>query len=111
MQFYNAGLSEPLAAALSDYVMKHKLDGIDVDIEQPTQMGVPFTQFVNALAAKLRPQGKMITAAGGAVYPGVDADEALKQFDIVNVMIYGSYDKAVSAMTYYNKTRRFPRRS
>jgi chitinase len=106
MQFYNAGLSEPLANALTAYVMKHKLDGIDVDIEQPTMMGVPYTIFVNALAARLRPQDKLVTAAVAQYIQAAMQDEALKQFDIVNVMIYGSYDKAVTAMNYYVKNKK-----
>jgi chitinase len=108
MQFYNSGLSEPLADALTSYVMKHKLDGIDVDIEQPTMMGVPFTTFVNALGSRLRPQGKLMTTAVARYIQAAMQDEALKQFDIVNVMIYGSYDKAVAAMIYYNKDKKVP---
>jgi chitinase len=108
MQFYNAGLSEPLAASLTTYIQKHNLDGVDVDIEQPTMMGVPFTTLVNALVAKLRPQGKLITTAVARYIQASMQDEALKQFDIVNVMIYGSYDKAVAAMTYYNKDKKVP---
>lgn len=108
MQFYNAGLSEPLADAMAAYVMKHMLDGVDVDIEQPSMMGVPYTTMVNAIVKRLRPQGKLVTTAVARYIQGSMQDEALKQFDIVNVMIYGSYDKAIAAMTYYNKDKKVP---
>ncbi|HZY63524.1 MAG TPA: glycosyl hydrolase family 18 protein [Edaphobacter sp.] len=63
MQFYNAGLSIQIADAVNAYVKKHNLDGVDVDIEQPKQMGVPFTEFVEALVGRLHPEGKLVTAA------------------------------------------------
>ncbi len=109
MSFYNAGLSEPLAAAIDAYCRKHNLDGVDVDIEQPTQMGVPFTQLVNALVSRLRPEGKLVTTAVAQYIQPAMQDDALKQFDIVNVMIYGSYQKAVTAMAYYNNEKHVPK--
>jgi len=36
---------------------------VDVDIEDPNNMGNPYATFVNALVTKLRPQGKIISAA------------------------------------------------
>ncbi len=109
MAFYNAGLSEPLAAAIDTYCKKYNLDGVDVDIEQPTQMGVPFTQFVNALVKRLRPEGKQVTTAVAQYIQSAMQDEALKQFDIVNVMIYGSYQKSVAAMAYYANEKHVPK--
>jgi len=109
MQFYNAGLSEPLADALDAYMKKHNLDGVDVDIEQPTQMGVPFTELVNALAKRIRPEGKLLTTAVAQYIQPAMQDDALKQFDIVNVMIYGNYQKAVTAMAYYANEKHVPK--
>src|SRR5882724_11802636 len=63
LQFYNAGLSTQLVNSLANYITAHNLDGVDVDIEDPNNMGSPLTTFVNALVAKFRPQGKLITAA------------------------------------------------
>jgi len=109
MSFYNSGLSEPLAAAIDAYCKKHNLDGVDVDIEQPTQMGVPFTQLVIALVSRLRPEGKLVTTAVAQYIQSAMQDDALKQFDIINVMIYGNYQKAVTAMAYYANEKHVPK--
>jgi len=109
MQFYNAGLSAEIAEVIDAYLKKHNLDGVDVDIEQPKQMGVPFTTFVNTLVARLRPQGKLITAAVAQYIQAGVQDEVLPQFDIVNVMIYGSYERAVNDMAYWANTKRVPK--
>ena len=93
MQFYNAGLSDQIADAVDSYVKKNNLDGVDVDIESPDQMGVPYTQFVNALVSRLRPEGKLVTAAVAQYIQAGVQDQVLQQFDIINVMIYGGYDE------------------
>lgn len=109
MQFYNAGLSTQIADAVDTYVKKYNLDGVDVDIEQPTQMGVPYAQFVNALVARLRPEGKLVTAAVAQyIQAGVQA-EVLNQFDIVNVMIYGSYERSVADMAWWANRMHVPK--
>ena len=109
MQFYNAGLSTQIVDALDVYLKQHNLDGVDVDIEQPTQMGVPYTQFVNALVAKLRPEGKLITAAVAQYIQAGVQDEVLKQFDIVNVMIYGDYNRSVTDMAWWANVKHVPK--
>jgi len=109
MQFYNAGLSEPLTSAIDAYLKKHNLDGVDVDVEQPKQMGVPYTMFVNTLIARLRPQGKLITAAVAQYIQAGAQDEVLPLYDIVNVMIYGSYERSVADMAYWANVKRVPK--
>jgi hypothetical protein len=109
MQFYNAGLSTQIVDAVDAYLKKHNLDGVDVDIEQPKQMGVPYTQFVNALVAKLRPEGKLITAAVAQYIQAGAQDDVLTQFDIVNVMIYGSYERSVADMAYWANVKHVPK--
>lgn len=109
MQFYNAGLSVQITDAVDAYLKKHNLDGVDVDIEQPTQMGVPYTQFVNALAAKLKPEGKLVTAAVAQYIQEGVQDEVLKQFDIVNVMIYGDYNRSVADMAFWANVKKVPK--
>jgi GH18 family chitinase len=109
MQFYNAGLSVQIADAVDAYVKKNNLDGVDVDIEQPTQMGVPFTQFVNALVAKLKPEGKLVTAAVAQYIQAGTQDEVLNQFDIVNVMIYGDYNRSVADMAWWLNNKHVPK--
>jgi len=109
MQFYNAGLSVELTDALDAYLGKHDIDGVDVDIEQPTQMGVPFTNFVKTLVAKLRPKGKLVTAAVAQYIQAGTQDDVLPLFDIVHVMIYGSYERSVADMAWWANVKRVPR--
>lgn len=109
MQFYNAGLSSQLTDAIDAYLEKHDIDGVDVDVEQPKQMGVPYTTFVNTLVAKLRPKGKLITAAVAQYIQAGAQDEVLPLYDIVNVMIYGSYERAVADMAYWANSKHVPK--
>ena len=109
MQFYNAGLSAELTDAIDAYLKRHDIDGVDVDIEQPTQMGVPFTTFVNTLVAKLRPEGKLVTAAVAQYIQAGVQDDVLAQFDIVNVMIYGSYERSVTDMAWWANNKHVPK--
>lgn len=109
MQFYNADLSSQIADAVNAYVKAHNLDGVDVDIEQPTQMGVPYEQFVNALVARLRPEGKLVTAAVAQYIQNGVPNEVLQQFDIVNVMIYADYNRSVSDMAFWTNEMHVPK--
>jgi hypothetical protein len=109
MQFYNAGLSGQIADAVNAYVKAHNLDGVDVDIEQPTLMGVPFVQFVNALVTRLRPEGKLVTAAVARYIQAGVPDEVLSQFDIINVMIYDNYDRSISDMAWWVNYKHIPK--
>lgn len=109
MQFYNAGLSLQLVGAIDEYVARHDLDGVDVDIEQPTMMGVPFTTFVQTLVARLRPESKLVTAAVAEYIQAGVQDDVLPLFDIVNVMIYGPYERAVSDMAWWAGDKHVPK--
>jgi len=109
LQFYNAGLSTQLVNSLANYITAHNLDGVDVDIEDPNNMGSPFTTFVNALVAKFRPQGKLITAAVAQYLQGSMQDAALHQFDFVNIMVYSNYSDAQSALQYYSGQKSVPK--
>ena len=91
LQFYNAGLSVPLVDSLDRYVSAHNLDGVDLDIEDPSNMGAPYGTFVNALIAKFHPEGKIVTAAVAQYLQSSMPDSALRQFDFINVMNYSSY--------------------
>ncbi|HWB29572.1 MAG TPA: glycosyl hydrolase family 18 protein [Vicinamibacterales bacterium] len=109
MQFYNAGLSAELTRAIDAYLDAHDIDGVDVDVEQPTQMGVPFTTFVKTLVATLKPKGKLVTAAVAQYIQAGTQDEVLPLFDIVNVMIYGSYDRSVADMAWWANVKHVPK--
>lgn len=102
LQFYNAGLSTPLVTSLDKYVAAHNLDGVDLDIEDPSNMGAPYGTFVNALIAKFHPEGKIVTAAVAKYLQSSMPDSSLRQFDFINVMNYSSYAAAVTSMQFYS---------
>ncbi|WP_051979728.1 glycosyl hydrolase family 18 protein [Edaphobacter aggregans] len=109
LQFYNAGLSTQLVDSLANYLAAHNLDGVDVDIEDPNNMGNPYATFVNALVTKLRPQGKIISAAVAQYLQASMPDLALHQFDFVNVMVYSNYSDAQNALQYYSVQKSVPK--
>jgi GH18 family chitinase len=105
-QFYNAGLSVPFAAAIGQYVTAHNLDGVDVDMEDPSNMGAPYCDFIQALAATLHPEGKLLT---GAVESYLESDipsAVLSQFDFLNVMAYSTYADACGELEYFSGVKR-----
>jgi chitinase len=101
IQFYNAGLSAPLVASLDSFVGQHQVDGVDLDIEDPSNMGQPFLAFTNALTGTFHPKGSLVTAAVAKYLQASMPDAALRQFDLLNVMCYSSYSAAVAALNFY----------
>ena len=76
------------AAKLAAYVQTHGFDGLDVDLEGPS-INADYGPFVVELAAALRRDGKLITAALSQGYGGGNVPAAaLAAFDFVNVMAY-----------------------
>lgn len=66
----------------------HHLDGLDVDLEGPS-INKDYGAFIHDLAAVLKPQGKLLTAALSQGYGGKSVpDKALANFDFVNIMAY-----------------------
>lgn len=109
IQFYNAGLSQQLVDSLDIYLKAHKIDGADVDMEDPSSMGAPLATFVNTLVAKLRPQGKLVTAAVAQYLQASMPSAALHQFDFINVMNYSSLANANTALQYYANQCHIPK--
>jgi chitinase len=109
LQFYNAGLSDALVISLDKYVKAHKLDGVDLDIEDPSNMGAPFAVFVQALIDKFHPEGRLVTAAVAKYLQDSMPDSALHQFDFINVMNYSSYSAAVTALQFYSVQKAVPK--
>jgi chitinase len=103
-QFYNAGLSTQLVASLDSYLAAHNLDGADVDIEDPANMGANYESFVNALIAKLHPEGKFVTApvAEWLQTQGVMSNATLHSFDFVSVMVYSNLSDCQAALAYFS---------
>ena len=104
-QFYNAGMSVPFAAAIDQYVAAHNLDGVDVDIEDPSNMGAPYGDFIQALAARMHPEGKLLTAAVGSYLGSVIPHAVLAQFDFLNVMVYSNYADALGELQYFSSVK------
>src|SRR5215469_9633850 len=104
-QFYNAGLSVPFAVAVAEYVAAHNLDGVDVDMEDPSNMGAPYGDFILALAARLHPEGKLLTAAVASYMGSAIPNAALAQFDFLNVMAYSNYADACGELQYFSSVK------
>jgi GH18 family chitinase len=76
------------ARKLAAYVKKHGFDGLDVDIEGPSING-DYGDFIAELAAVLKPEGLLLTAALSKGYGGDRVPEAaLGHFDFLNIMAY-----------------------
>ena len=109
IQFYNAGLSSELVNSLDKFVSAYGFDGIDLDIEDPSNMGAPFGTFVGALMARFHPEGKIVTAAVAKYLQSSMPDASLHQFDFINVMTYSSYDQALGSLQYYSVNEKIAR--
>ncbi len=70
------------------YVRRHRLDGVDVDLEWK-HVGPHYSPFVLELARALHAEGKLLTAAlpGKTRYKHI-SDAALAAFDFINIMAY-----------------------
>jgi chitinase len=76
------------AAKIADYLERHRLDGLDVDIEGPS-INADYGAFIDELAKALKARGKLLTAAlskgyGGDKVPG----SVFAHFDFLNIMAY-----------------------
>lgn len=98
-----------LVAKLDAFVAAHGFDGVDVDIEDPANLGASYSAFVDQTIAKLRPEGKLVTAAVAQYLQDSMEDATLHAFDFLNVMIYSSYADSVSALDYYANTKAVPK--
>jgi GH18 family chitinase len=109
IQFYNPGLSTQLVASLDTWITAHDLDGVDLDIEDPGNMGQPYADFVSALVNEFRPKGKLVTAAVAQYLQGSMPDSALHQFDYVNDMFYSAdVNGAKSELDFYVQQKGVP---
>jgi len=104
-QFYLAGLSTPFSASIDSFVRTHNLDGVDVDIEEPSTMGAPYGTFVAALAARMHAEGKLITAATAPYLDSAIPDSALASFDFLNIESYSTDAEAMSNLNFYGQQK------
>lgn len=73
---------------IAAYLNTHHFDGLDVDLEGPS-INKDYGAFIHDLAAALKPQGKLLTAAVSQGYGGKNIpDDALSAFDFINIMAY-----------------------
>lgn len=80
---------------LEALLAKFELDGIDVDIEGGS-VDATYAPFVQRLAQRIRPAGKLVTSAVASWFSAEIQDDALFCFDFINVMSYDLLDWAGS---------------
>jgi chitinase len=72
------------------FAADNQLDCLDVDLEG-RGVNQHYEAFVTELAAKLKPQGRELTAAVAGWFADGISDKALATFDFINVMAYDLY--------------------
>ncbi len=73
---------------LTEYVVQHGFDGLDVDLEGPA-INKDYAAFIAALAVEMKAKGQLLTAALSRGYGGKDVPEAVfEHFDFINIMAY-----------------------
>jgi len=73
--------------SLVQIAVDHRLDGIDVDLENDV-IDQHYEKLVGELSAKLKPLGKLLSAALATWNAEKIPDGALREFDYVNIMSY-----------------------
>ena len=107
-QFYNAGLSAPLVAALTKYVRRHKLDGVDADIELPDSMGAPYADFIAKLIAAMHADGKLVSCATAKYIQASMPQTTLLSFDYISLMVYSNLKDAQDALNFFVNVKHVP---
>jgi chitinase len=107
-QFYNAGLSSPLVASLTKYVRRHKLDGIDADVEEPDSMGAPYADFIARLIAAMHAEGKVVSCATAKYIQSAVPVATLLSFDYINLMVYSNLKDAQDALNFFVNVKQVP---
>jgi spore germination protein YaaH len=72
---------------LVNWVNADNFDGVDVDVEG-NPVDANYGPFIDKLVAKLRPMGKLVTAAMGQWYGDRVPASAYAKFDFINLMSY-----------------------
>jgi chitinase len=106
---------------LVDFAVLQGFDGVDVDLEGDF-IDENYEPFILELASILKPQQKLMSAAVNTGTGNKMSDQALAQFDLINIMSYdqtgpwnrelagphSTYETAVLDFNYWNVTRAIP---
>jgi GH18 family chitinase len=84
---YTAGNVDTFVNSLASWVDHENMDGVDVDVEG-NPVNADYGPFVDKLVAKIRPSGKLVTAAVGQWYGDRIPASAYSKFDFINLMSY-----------------------
>jgi GH18 family chitinase len=116
-QYHTQSNIDPLVANLDAFVTRLDLDGVDVDLERGGEMQSSgnFPEFLSKLEAKLKPEGKLVTAALAQYIMdsvGTDATVStwLNSYDFINLMIYSTnMNTYTDELDYWKNTRKIPK--
>ncbi len=86
-KFTDAGHVKDLCDRIVAYLNKNGLDGVDIDLEGNI-IGQQYGNFIKTLSEKLRPAGKLLTAAVATWYEEQIPASCLAYFDFVNIMSF-----------------------
>ncbi|HWZ88563.1 MAG TPA: glycosyl hydrolase family 18 protein [Polyangiaceae bacterium] len=96
-QYHTESNIDPLVANLDAFITRLDLDGVDVDLERGNELqsNGNFPEFLSKIEAKLKPEGKLVTAALAQYIvqdAGTDATTKMwiTSYDFVNLMIYST---------------------
>lgn len=108
---YAPGTVDAFVSNITAYIAAQNLDGIDVDVEGGS-VNANYGPFIDKLVAKLRPGGKLVTAALAQWFGNSVPDATYGQFDSINVMSYdhctrpatacATYDSAVTELNFFS---------
>ncbi len=109
---YTPGSVDAFVNNLVTYIDAQGFDGVDVDVEGNAVNG-NYGPFIDKVVAKLRPKGKLVTAAVAQWYGNNISNATYGQFDFLNVMAYdhcgtwtspcehSTYQAAVDELTFF----------
>jgi chitinase len=108
---------DPMVANLDALITRLNLDGVDVDLERGSYMRSDgnFPEFVSKLVAKLRPEGKIVTAALAQYIVEAAGSDAivtswLNSYDFINLMIYSTSMTAyTSELNWWTTNKKMPK--
>jgi GH18 family chitinase len=96
---------------IASFLDAHNVDGIDIDVEGNTAVNSNYGPFIDKLVAKLRPKGKLVTAALAQWFGNSISAATYALYDSVNVMAYdhcdtpntmcSTYDSAVAELNFF----------